>query len=180
MSLNLDDLLKMAVQSNASDLHIKVGSYPMMRVHGSLYPASEEKRLGLDDTEGMAATILSPTQQQKFREHQEVDLAYSVPGLGRFRCNVFRQRSTVGIVLRVIPTRINSIDELNLPPVLKKIADEERGLVLVTGTTGTGLAQPNRKPVAPVMAPSARMAPGTSSVPTGSMCLSGLSVMRPS
>jgi len=136
--MNLDDLLTVAVRANASDLHIKVGSYPMMRVHGSLYPASEEKRLGLDDTETMAATILSPTQQQKFREHQEVDLAYSVPGLGRFRCNVFRQRSTVGIVLRVIPTRISSIDELNLPPVLKRISDEERGLVLVTGTTGSG------------------------------------------
>ena len=136
--MNLDDLLTVAVRANASDLHIKVGSYPMMRVHGSLYPASEEKRLGLDDTEVMAATILSPTQQQKFREHQEVDLAYSVPGLGRFRCNVFRQRSTVGIVLRVIPTRISSIDELNLPPVLKRISDEERGLVLVTGTTGSG------------------------------------------
>ena len=138
MAITLDDLLTVAVQSGASDLHIKVGSYPMMRVHGSLYPASEEKRLGVEDTEAMAARILSPGQQQKFREHQEVDLAYSLPGLGRFRCNIFRQRSTVGMVLRIIPTRISSIDELNLPPVLKRIAEEERGLVLVTGTTGSG------------------------------------------
>jgi twitching motility protein PilT len=86
----------------------------------------------------MAAVMLTPTQQQKFREQQETDLAYSLPGLGRFRCNVFRQRSAVGMVLRVIPTRVPTIDELTLPPVLKKIADEERGLVLVTGTTGSG------------------------------------------
>src|SRR3990172_5325235 len=138
MAINLDDLLIVAVQSGASDLHIKVGSYPMMRVHGSLYPASEDKRLGVEDTEAMAAKILSPGQQQKFREHQEVDLAYSVPGLGRFRCNIFRQLSTVGMVRRIIPRRISSLDELNLPPVLKRIAEEERGLVLVTGTPGSG------------------------------------------
>jgi len=136
--MKLDDLLTVAVRANASDLHLKVGSYPMMRVHGSLYPASEEKRLGVEDTESMATKIMSPGQQQKFREFQEVDLAYSVPGLGRFRCNIFRQRSTVGMVLRVIPHGVSSIDELNLPPVLKKISDEERGLVLVTGTTGSG------------------------------------------
>jgi len=136
--MNIDELLHTAVESGASDLHLKVGSYPMMRVNGSLLPASEVQRLGRDDTEAMASSILSPALQQKFREHQEVDLAYSVPGLGRFRCNVFRQRSTVGIVLRVIPTRISTIEELNLPPVLRTIAEEERGLVLVTGTTGSG------------------------------------------
>jgi twitching motility protein PilT len=136
--MNIDELLHTAVESGASDLHLKVGSYPMMRVNGSLLPASEVQRLGRDDTEAMASSILSPTLQQRFREHQEVDLAYSVPGLGRFRCNVFRQRSTVGIVLRVIPTRISSIEELHLPQVLRTIAEEERGLVLVTGTTGSG------------------------------------------
>ncbi len=136
--MDIDELLRTAVESGASDLHLKVGSYPMMRVNGSLLPASEVRRLGLDDTEAMAASILSPAQQQKFREHQEVDLAYSVPGLGRFRCNVFRQRSTVGIVLRIIPTRISSVEELHLPHVLETIAEEERGLVLVTGTTGSG------------------------------------------
>jgi twitching motility protein PilT len=136
--MHIDDLLRKAVEAGASDLHLKVGSYPVIRVHGALRPVAEDKRLGLDDTESMAATILSPAQQQKFRDQQEVDLAYSVPGLGRFRCNVFRQRSTVGIVLRVIPTRVPTIDDLMLPQVLKKIADEERGLVLVTGTTGSG------------------------------------------
>ncbi len=86
----------------------------------------------------MSAAIMSTAQRQKFKEAQEVDLAYSVPGLGRFRCNVFQQRGTIGLVLRVIPMQIRTIDELGLPPVLKTIADEERGLVLVTGTTGSG------------------------------------------
>ena len=86
----------------------------------------------------MSAAVMSTAQRQKFKESQEVDLAYSVPGLGRFRCNIFQQRGTVGLVLRVIPMQIRTIDELGLPPVLKKIAEEERGLVLVTGTTGSG------------------------------------------
>ena len=136
--MHINDLLKIAVQSGASDLHIKVGSYPMMRVNGTLMVASEDKRLERTDTEAMAAILFSPDQVEKFRRAQEVDLAYSVAGLGRFRCNVFQQRGTVGIVLRVIPTRIRNIDELGLPPVLKRIATEERGLVLVTGTTGSG------------------------------------------
>jgi twitching motility protein PilT len=136
--MHIDDLLKIAVGTGASDLHLKVGSYPMMRVNGTLAVVSEEKRLDRTDTESMAATLFSPDHLEKFRRAQEVDLAYSVPGLGRFRCNVFQQRGTVGLVLRVIPTRIKTIDELGLPPVLKKIAQEERGLVLVTGTTGSG------------------------------------------
>ena len=136
--MQLNDLLKIAVTSGASDLHIKVGSYPMMRVSGTLTVASESKRLERSDTEAMAAALFSPEQVEKFRKAQEVDLAYSVAGLGRFRCNIFQQRGTVGLVLRVIPTRIKNIDELGLPPVLKHIASEERGLVLVTGTTGSG------------------------------------------
>jgi twitching motility protein PilT len=136
--MTLKDLLTMAVNSGASDLHMKVGSYPMMRVNGTLVVASEEKRLEREDTETIASSMFSPGQAEKFRTHAEVDLAYSVQGLGRFRCNVFQQRGTVGIVLRVIPTRIRTIEELGLPPVLRNIASEERGLVLVTGTTGSG------------------------------------------
>jgi twitching motility protein PilT len=136
--MHINDLLKTAVSSGASDLHLKVGSYAMMRVNGTLVVASEEKRLDRTDTEGMAETLFSAEQREKFRHAQEVDLAYSIPGLGRFRVNVFQQRGTVGLVLRVIPTRIKNIDELGLPPVLKRIAGEERGLVLVTGTTGSG------------------------------------------
>src|SRR5262247_1490603 len=136
--MQLNQLLQTAVASGASDLHLKVGSYPMMRVNGALIVASEEKRLDRTDTEAMASVLFSQEHLEKFRRAQEVDLAYSVTGLGRFRCNVFQQRGTVGMVLRVIPTRIRNIDELGLPPVLKRIAEEERGLVLVTGTTGSG------------------------------------------
>ena len=136
--MDLIELLKVAVASGASDLHLKVGSYPMMRINGLLVVASEAKRLERADTEAMAGVLFTQEHLEKFRKAQEVDLAYSVPGLGRFRCNVFQQRGTVGIVLRVIPTRIKNIDELGLPPVLKRIAQEERGLVLVTGTTGSG------------------------------------------
>jgi twitching motility protein PilT len=136
--MHINDLLKTAVSSGASDLHLKVGSYAMMRINGTLVVASEAKRLDRADTEAMAETLFTAEQREKFRHVQEVDLAYSVPGLGRFRVNVFQQRGTVGLVLRVIPTRIRTIDELGLPPVLKRIAQEERGLVLVTGTTGSG------------------------------------------
>jgi twitching motility protein PilT len=136
--MHLNDLLQIAVSAGASDLHLKVGSYPMMRVSGMLVVASEAKRLERPDTETFAHALLTPALLEKFQASQEVDLAYSIPGLGRFRCNVFQQRGTVGLVLRVIPTRIRTIDELGLPPVLTRIAAEERGLVLVTGTTGSG------------------------------------------
>ena len=136
--MDLNTLLANAVAHGASDLHLKVGSYPMMRVNGTLVVASEEKRLDRVDTEAVAQSLLGPEQRERFRRNQDVDLAYSVDGLGRFRCNVFQQRGTVGLVLRVIPTRIKTVDELGLPPVLKRIAHEERGLVLVTGTTGSG------------------------------------------
>jgi len=136
--MQLDDLLRTATTAGASDLHVKAGSYPMMRVHGTLLPASEERRLEREDTEAMVKQMLSPAQLDQFRERRDLDLAYSVAGLGRFRCNVFQQRGTWGFVLRVISTTIKTIDELGLPPVLKKVAEEERGLVLVTGTTGSG------------------------------------------
>src|SRR6202035_1602594 len=136
--MHVNDLLKIAVESGASDLHLKVGSVPMMRVRGALVPVTEEKRLDHEDVVAMGAAIMSTSQRQKFKDAQKVDLAYSVPGLGRFRCNVFQQRGTVGVVLRVIPMQIRTIDELGLPAALKRIAEEERGLVLVTGTTGSG------------------------------------------
>jgi twitching motility protein PilT len=135
--VHVNDLLKVAVDAGASDLHLKVGSYPMMRLRGRLVPAGD-KRLDHEDVVAMSAAVMSTSQRQKFKDAQEVDLAYSVPGLGRFRCNVFQQRGTVGVVLRVIPMGIRTIDELGLPQVLKTIAAEERGLVLVTGTTGSG------------------------------------------
>jgi twitching motility protein PilT len=137
--MHVNDLLKIAVESNASDLHLKVGSRPMMRVGGILVPIADAKRLDLEDVVAMGAAVMESTaQRQKFKDVQEVDLAYSVAGLGRFRCNVFQQRGTVGLVLRVIPMHIRTVEDLGLPPIISKIADQERGLVLVTGTTGSG------------------------------------------
>jgi twitching motility protein PilT len=136
--LNINDLLKIAVERKASDLHLKVGSHPIIRIDGDLLPLTELKRLMQEDTIAMAFSIMNARQKQRFKEEYEIDIAYSVPGLGRFRCNIFQQRGTVGLVLRVIPARILSIRELMLPPALEKIADERRGLVLCTGTTGSG------------------------------------------
>jgi twitching motility protein PilT len=135
--MHVNDLLKIAVENGASDLHLKVGSFPMMRVRGALAGAGD-KRLDHEDVVAMSAAIMSTAQRQKFKETQEVDLAYSVPGLGRFRVNIFQQRGTVGLVLRVIPMTIRTVEELGLPRVLRQISMEERGLVLVTGTTGSG------------------------------------------
>ena len=136
--MHVNDLLKLAVDKGASDLHLKVGTFPMCRVHGRLTRVTGDKKLDHEDLVEMAASIMSTAQRQKFKDSQELDLAYSVAGLGRFRCNVFQQRGTIGIVLRVIPVKVMNLDELGLPQVLKKIASEERGLVLVTGTTGSG------------------------------------------
>jgi twitching motility protein PilT len=136
--MHINDLLATAVKRGASDLHMKVGSFPMLRIDGALVPATQEKRLDKADMEVVAATLLSPEQRTKFDRSLEVDTAYSVANLGRFRCNVFQQRGTIGLVMRVIPSRVPTVDDLQLPPVLKKIADEERGLILVTGTTGSG------------------------------------------
>jgi twitching motility protein PilT len=136
--MHVNDLLKIAVDHGASDLHLKVGSYPMIRVRGTLTPANEDRRLEHDDMVAVANAVLPTGHREKFKDNHEVDLAYSVAGLGRFRCNAFQQRGTIGMIFRVIPMRVKTIDELALPSVLKRIASEERGLVLVTGTTGSG------------------------------------------
>ncbi len=136
--MHINDLLKMASERKASDLHLKVGSHPVLRINGELIPLVETKRLMQEDTIAMAFSIMSNRQKQKFKENLEIDIAYSVPGLGRFRCNVFQQRGTVGLVLRVIPVKIMTVRELGLPTVLEKIASEQRGLILCTGTTGSG------------------------------------------
>ncbi|HEX9943834.1 MAG TPA: type IV pilus twitching motility protein PilT [Thermoanaerobaculia bacterium] len=136
--MNINDLLKIAVERKASDLHLKVGSHPVIRIDGDLIPLGELKRLMQEDTIAMAFSIMNARQKQRFKEELELDIAYSVPGLGRFRCNVFQQRGAVGLVLRVIPARIQSVRELMLPPVLERICEERRGLILCTGTTGSG------------------------------------------
>lgn len=136
--MNIDDLLKISVERGASDLHLKVGNNPVLRINGILNPLFELKRLMPEDTIAMAFSIMNSDQKEKFKKEHEIDMAYSLPGLGRFRCNVFYQRGAVGMVLRIIPTKIHTIAELNLPMVLEKIAEERRGMVIVTGTTGSG------------------------------------------
>jgi twitching motility protein PilT len=136
--MHINDLLKIASERKASDLHLKVGSHPVLRINGELIPLVETKRLMQEDTIAMAFSIMSNRQKQKFKDNLEIDIAYSVPGLGRFRCNVFQQRGTVGLVLRVIPVKIMTVRELGLPTVLEKICNEQRGLILCTGTTGSG------------------------------------------
>jgi twitching motility protein PilT len=136
--MHLNELLKTATERGGSDLHLKVGSHPVIRIDGKLIPLADQKRMMQEDTIEMAFSIMSARQKQKFKDHFELDMAYSVPGLGRFRCNVFQQRGTVGMVVRVIPVRIATVRELDLPPVLERIAQEQRGLILVTGTTGSG------------------------------------------
>jgi len=138
MSANIDDLLKIACERKASDLHLKVGNYPYVRVDGELLPLIETKRLTAEDTLGIALGMMTNRQKQKFKENAELDMAYGVAGLGRFRCNFFQQRGSIAIVLRVIPTHIYTTEELKLPKVLDKVCRESRGLVLVTGTTGSG------------------------------------------
>jgi twitching motility protein PilT len=138
MELHINDLLKICDDRGASDLHLKAGSHPVIRVDGRLLPLTDQKRMMQEDTIGMAFSIMSARQKQKFKDNYELDMAYSVPGLGRFRCSIFQQRGTVGLVLRVIPVKILTIRDLQLPPVLEQIAGERRGLILVTGTTGSG------------------------------------------
>jgi twitching motility protein PilT len=136
--MELNEILQVALRGGASDIHLKAGLPPMFRVDGSLVPLKDARRLPPEEIARMAFAIMNDYQKEKFKAQNELDLAYGVPGLGRFRVNVFQQRGTVGIVLRVIPFKISSIEQLMLPKVLEKIAAEQRGLILVTGTTGSG------------------------------------------
>ena len=136
--LDLNEILQTAMKYGASDIHIKAGLPPIFRIDGQLFPYKEVPRLNPDIVNKMAFGIMTKAQQEKFKEAGEADLAYGVPGLGRFRVNIFQQRGTVGIVLRVIPFGVKTIEELFLPPIIAKLAMENRGLILVTGTTGSG------------------------------------------
>src|SRR5881409_1685640 len=138
MPIKIDDLLVTATGHFASDLHLKVGSFPVMRIGGELYPIADAPRLSPEDTLDMAFSMMSNRQKQKLKDISEVDIAYSVKGLGRFRANIFQQRGSVSIVLRVIPDQSKDSMALGLPPVIDRIADERRGLILVTGATGSG------------------------------------------
>ncbi len=136
--MELNEILQVALRAGASDIHLKAGLPPMFRVDGALVPLKDARRMAPEEIGRMAFGIMNEYQKEKFKQTNEVDLAYGVPGLGRFRVNVFQQRGTLGVVLRVIPFKISTIEQLMLPKVLEKIAAEQRGLVLVTGTTGSG------------------------------------------
>ena len=136
--MELNEILQIALRSGASDIHLKAGLPPMFRIDGALVPLKDARRLPPEEIARMALGIMNEYQREKFKQTNEVDLAYGVPGLGRFRVNVFQQRGSIGVVLRVIPFRIQTIEQLMMPKILEKIAGESRGLILVTGTTGSG------------------------------------------
>jgi twitching motility protein PilT len=136
---DLHEALRYVVRKEGSDLHLKVGSRPIARIHGQLRPIEEYELLAGDDTDRVLREML--TDQEKLTEFDrdgEVDFAYAIEGLARFRVNAFRQRGHTSVVARVIPFAVRTIDELGLPPVMSELADEERGLILLTGTTGSG------------------------------------------
>jgi twitching motility protein PilT len=140
MSLDLDAALTHLVQVGGSDLHLKVPSPPSLRVNGVLRPLEGGETLRPEHTEAAVHQIIGSddAKLREFRETGEVDLSYSIAGVARFRVSAFRQRGTASLVIRTIPFLIRSFEELGLPPVLRELAEEERGIILLTGTTGSG------------------------------------------
>jgi twitching motility protein PilT len=136
---DIDAALRYLIAVEGSDLHLKVPSVPLARVHGRLVPVQGSERLVPADTEHVLLHMLTDeTRRAEFEAENEVDFSYSIEGLARFRVNAFRQRGSVSIVCRAIPFGIKTIEDLNLPPVIRTLAEEERGIILVTGTTGSG------------------------------------------
>jgi len=135
--LNFKAVLQQLVQRGASDLHLKVGRPPTLRLHGELLPL-EMAPLRPEDLKALAETLMTPRQVKEFTDNKECDFAIGVPGIGRFRCNVYQQRGSLCYAMRAIPYQARTLDELNLPKVLEEIALKPRGLVLVTGITGSG------------------------------------------
>lgn len=134
----LTEVCRAAVRQGASDIHVKVGQPPMIRSMGEIKPVPGAPRVTAEMAGAMAWNIMTAAQRDRFKTTNELDMAWAVPGIGRFRVNVFRQRQNIGLVMRLIPTVVKTIDELNLPPVIKNLALTPRGLILVTGTTGSG------------------------------------------
>ncbi|MBN2693255.1 type IV pilus twitching motility protein PilT [bacterium] len=135
--VNLQQLLKVMVENGASDLHITVNSPPQYRINGHLVPLKIAPMTHME-TQRLAYSILNDAQKHRFEEEKELDLSFSIKGLSRFRANLFIQRGSIACAIRVIPAEIKSFRDLNLPPVLSELADRPRGLVLVTGPTGSG------------------------------------------
>src|SRR5437588_12268536 len=135
---SIDDLLEQMVPLGASDLHVTVGSPPAFRVRGHIARAEGFEHFAADDTRALLYRILSSEQQKHFELNRQLDFAYSMPGVARFRVNVYYQREAVGAAFRLIPQEIKTLEELNLPQVLHSLSEYPRGLVLVTGPTGSG------------------------------------------
>ncbi len=138
MAVSMAELLQILVERDASDLHITSGSPPQIRVAGTLVPLTQFETLTPQDTQRLAYSVLNEAQKQKFEEENELDCSFGIQGLARFRCNVYRQRGAVGAAIRVIPYKIRSFEELGLPRVVEELAERPKGLVLVTGPTGSG------------------------------------------
>jgi twitching motility protein PilT len=136
--MNLDALLKIMISQNASDLHLKVGGFPHLRVNGELVPLGNQGMLDKEESIMMGFSIMNSKQKERFKENAEVDIGYGIKGVGRFRINVFQQRGSVSIAVRSIPNKILNFENLYLPGILETITREPRGMILVTGTTGSG------------------------------------------
>jgi len=137
MALTLSDLLKKMLEMGGSDLHISTNSPPQIRVHGHLHPL-DLPVLTPSETKQLAYSVLTDAQKHRFEEHLELDFSFGLKGLARFRGNLFNQRGATGAVFRVIPYDIKSFQQLNLPPIVAKLCEKPRGLILVTGPTGSG------------------------------------------
>src|SRR4051812_24375685 len=136
---DIDDALRHLIVNEGSDLHLKVPSPPIVRIHGKMTPIEGAERLKPEDTERILREVLDdPAKLEEFETENEVDFSYQLEGLARFRVNAFRQRGRVSLVMRAIPVNIKSVTELLLPPVVTRLAEEERGIILLTGTTGSG------------------------------------------
>ena len=138
MAATMHDLLTIMIDRGASDLHITTGTYPQIRQNGKLQALTEYEQLTPQDTQRLAYSVLNEGQKQKFEEENELDLSFGIQGLARFRCNVYRQRGAVAAAIRVIPIKIRTFGELNLPSIVEQMAERPKGLVLVTGPTGSG------------------------------------------
>jgi twitching motility protein PilT len=137
--MSLDEILRLAVEKNASDVHLKVGVPPVIRRNGSLRPISKtEPPLTNEDIFAMARSIMDASQWDRFEKDHSIDLSYGIAGIARFRLNVFRQRGTIHMVIRNVPYKVPTFEELHLPPAIAKLGELERGLVLITGVAGSG------------------------------------------
>lgn len=136
--MDLNQLLVEALEHEASDVHIKEGAPPIFRINGILRPYHKVRPFDHNDLSKIAFSVMNDWQKERFIKNREIDMGYEVYGLGRFRVNIYQQRGKLSIAIRIVPYQIKSLEELHLPPVIRNIALEQRGLILVTGTTGSG------------------------------------------